>query len=274
MFHLEWDNLNKITTNFHGPNVVNSTGGIMIQEVKPGIVTNHERKLPLHNKTNMRSLQVDPPQTLPPVHIHNRVGPKFPVGAVFTPPTENEQVYESSTIQHRLLALARVVGSSGVKQLVPGFGGFVSATGIKPAQTSTIEFFTPIHAPFTEYAVIQEVLKRSEEATTEIGQEYVLNTFDLGGCMKALPLIWKYPQQYQKHVITPGAFHTAMNYLGMVTGHKCKESGYTEIILEAGLVTSGCMKSVLSGKAYAKAIFCLNTFCEAMERLLMERFME
>ena len=274
VFHLEWDNLNKITTNVHGSNVVNSTGGIMIQEVKPGIVTNHERKLPLHSRTKMRSLQVDTPQTLPPVHIHNRVGPKFPVGAVFTPSTENEQVYESSTIKHHLWALARVVGSSGKKQLVPAFGGFVSATGIKPGRTSTIEFFTPIHAPFTEYAVIQEVLKRSEEATTEVGQEYVLNTFDLGGCMKALPLIWKYPQQYKKHVITPGAFHTAMNYLGMVTGHKCKGSGYAEIILEAGLVTSGCMKSVLSGKAYAKALFCLSTFCEAMERLLMERFME
>lgn len=36
VFHLEWDNLNKITTNIHGSNVVNSTGGIMIQEVKPG----------------------------------------------------------------------------------------------------------------------------------------------------------------------------------------------------------------------------------------------
>lgn len=30
VFHVEWDNLNKITTNVHGPNVVNSTGGIMI----------------------------------------------------------------------------------------------------------------------------------------------------------------------------------------------------------------------------------------------------
>ena len=33
VFHLEWDNLNKITTNIHGQNVVNSTGGIMIQDV-------------------------------------------------------------------------------------------------------------------------------------------------------------------------------------------------------------------------------------------------
>ena len=37
VFHCEWDNLNKITTNVHCSNVVNSAGGIMIQEIKPGI---------------------------------------------------------------------------------------------------------------------------------------------------------------------------------------------------------------------------------------------
>ena len=34
------------------------------------------------------------------------------------------------------------------------------------------------------------------------------------------------------------------------------------------------MKSVLNGKAYTKALFCLKTVCEAMEHLLMEQFME
>lgn len=74
----------------------------------------------------------------------------------------------------------------------PRFGGFISATGIKPSRKSTINYFTPINQPFTENSVIQELLKRPEDATKEVGQEYVLNTFDLGGCMKALTLIWKF----------------------------------------------------------------------------------
>jgi hypothetical protein len=65
-----------------------------------------------------------------------------------------------------------------------------------------------------------------------------------------------------------------MNYMGMVTGHKCMGSGYSEILIEAQLVTSGCLSSVLRGKAYAKALFCLKTVSEAMERLLIERFIE
>lgn len=51
-------------------------------------------------------------------------------------------------------------------------------------------------------------------------------------------------------------------------------SGYTELILEAQLVTTGSLKGVLSGKAYAKSLFSLKTVCEAMERLLIERFID
>lgn len=70
VFHVEWDNLNKITTNVHGPNVVNSTGGIMIQEVKPHFdVTNQARILPLQERNRIRGLKVDMPPKLAPFHI-------------------------------------------------------------------------------------------------------------------------------------------------------------------------------------------------------------
>lgn len=66
VFYLEWDNLNKITTNVHGSNVVNSTGGIMIQEVKPGYEFHHrDQPLPTQTRTMMRSVQLDTPETLP-----------------------------------------------------------------------------------------------------------------------------------------------------------------------------------------------------------------
>ena len=160
----------------------------MIQELKPGFKSTPERTLPLYDQAKSLSLKVDTPETLPPLFLYSRVGPKFPDGAVFTPPEENDMVYEASLKEYRVWFLARIIGSSG-KQPVPAFGGFVSATGMKPTRKSTIDYFTPINQPFTEYCVIQELLRRSEEATAKVGQKYVLNTFDLGGCMKALPLI-------------------------------------------------------------------------------------
>ena len=103
----------------------------------------------------------------------------------------------------------------------------------------------------------------------EVGQENVLNTFGLGRCMKALPLIWKFQDEYRMHVATPGPFHTGMNYMGMVTGHKYMGSEYDEIFTEAELITNGCLASVLSVKTYAKALCCLKIVTEAMERLLI-----
>lgn len=206
VFHLEWDNLNKITTNIHGPNVVNSTAGIMIQEIKPGYDVNGERTLPLFKRNATRTLNVDTPETLAPVHIYSRVGPQLPDQATFEMPAVNNEAYDKALKEYFIWFLARVIGSSGVKQVVPGYGGFVSASGVAPARRSTIEYLTPIHEPFTEYSVIKELLRRSEDATRQVGQEYVLITFDLGGCMKALPLIWKHPDVYQKHGILPGPF--------------------------------------------------------------------
>ena len=71
VFHLEWDHINKITANIHGSNVVNSTGGIMIQEVKYGFDTNQDRTLPIYKRSNTRSQKVDTPETMAPVHIYS-----------------------------------------------------------------------------------------------------------------------------------------------------------------------------------------------------------
>ena len=245
---MEWDNLNKITTNVHGPNVVNRTAGIMVQEVKPGFVATHsDRTLNVYERSKARSLKADGNQSLPPLTIPQRCGPRFPKGAVFTPRSENYESYLKALLEYRLWSVVRIVGSSGDRQIYPGFGDFISMTGNCPERKSTIDYFTPIDQPFTDYATVAELLEQSELATQEVGQKYVLSTFDLGGCMKALPLIWKFPDKYKYHVVTPGAFHTAMNYIGMLTKKKCSGSGYAEILIEAGLVTTGCLQSVLSG---------------------------
>uniref|UniRef100_UPI00358F9AD5 uncharacterized protein n=1 Tax=Myxine glutinosa TaxID=7769 RepID=UPI00358F9AD5 len=183
VFHCEWDNLNKTTTSVHGSNIVNSAGGIMVQEVKPGFESSKDRMLPTINRSQQRSLKVDTPKTLPPLHF-TRVGPKFPEGSSFTPPAENDTVYATTMQEYYIWLFIRYIGSCGL-QPVPGLGGFTSATGSPPPSKSTVDYCTPIHQPITDNAVVRELLKRSEAATAEVGQRWVLNTFDLGVCMTA-----------------------------------------------------------------------------------------
>ena len=94
VFHCEWDNLNKTTTNIHGSNIVNSAAGIMLQEVKVGCESHNARTLPTVDKSQYCSLKIDTPETLPSLHF-TRVGTKYPEGSLFTPPAENDEVYAS-----------------------------------------------------------------------------------------------------------------------------------------------------------------------------------
>ena len=108
------------------------------------------------------------------------------------------------------------------------------------------------------------------EATKAIDQKYTINTSDLGVYMKALPLILTFPDKLKEHVVILGLFHTEMNFIGMLTNHKMRGSGYAEIIEEAWLDTKGCIKNVLNGKAFAKALLSLKAVNKALEHLLLE----
>ena len=273
VFHSAWDNLNEIKTNVIGNNVVNSAGGIMLQEVTEDAIATTSRTLPLIQKTHKRSLTDHTPETIPPLCIPNRDGPRFPETATFTTPIENEEELAHFLQEYYVWFFCRSIASSG-QQIVPARGGFISATGSIPLRKTTIDYYTPIQQPITRYETVQELLERSAEATSSVGQTYTINTFDLGVIMKALPIVWKSPEKFEKHIIMIGPFHAEMNYIGMLTNHKARGSGYAEILLEAQLVTSGCLKHVLSGKAFAKALFCLNSTVEALERLLLEVYCE
>lgn len=112
--------------------------------------------------------------------------------------------------------------------------------------------------------MVKEFLSKCEKATQEVGQRYTITTFDLGDVMKALPIIWHNPAEFKNRIILIGAFHTIMNYMNML-GHKMAGSGYSELIFEANLLISGCLKGVLRGKNYSKSMWCLKAFIDQLD---------
>lgn len=146
----------------------------MIQEVNPDHDYSNARTLPILDRSNQRSLKVDTPVSLPPLTF-TRSGPKFPNVYTYTSPEDVKGTFANKVKLYYIWC-------------VPALGGFGSATAAPPPRKSTIDFCTPKHQPITESAVVRELLKWSEQATTEVGQEWVINTFDLGVCMKALPI--------------------------------------------------------------------------------------
>lgn len=162
--------------------------------------------------------------------------------------------------------------SSDKGQDVCGWSGFVSAIGEVPQNKTTIEYYPVINSPITEYTTVQQCLRYAEKATHEVGQEYVICTFDLGVCMKAYPLVWNNPDRYKKHIVLIGSFHVICAYLKMI-GKKMQGTGLGDVFLEAGLITSGSLDSVLKGKQYTRAMTCHKATMEALERLLLKKFL-
>ena len=72
---------------------------------------------------------------------------------------------------------------------MPGRCGYISLTGERPLRLTTIGYYPIIHRPITEYKTVKKCLQLAEKATHEVGQEYVITTFDLGVCMRAYLLI-------------------------------------------------------------------------------------
>ena len=65
--------------------------------------------------------------------------------------------------------------------------------------------------------------------------------------MKALPIIWNDPARYNKHIILLGTFNLCCAYIKMI-GKKISGSGFSDILLESGLISGGSLSGVMSGK--------------------------
>ena len=100
-----------------------------------------------------------------------------------------EEATLAANTQNILWVFCRWLSSSNSVQEVPGWSGFVSVTGDTPTSTTTIDYYPVINSPITDYKTVQQCLEYAEAASREVGQDYVITTFDLGVCMKAYPLI-------------------------------------------------------------------------------------
>lgn len=97
----------------------------------------------------------------------------------------------------------------------------------------------------------------------------MVTTFELGVSMKAYPIIWNKHKMFEDHIIMIGTFHVVCTYFKMI-GKKMEETGLSDILLEAGLIGSGPVTGVMTGKQYSRAMHCHKILREALERLLFE----
>ena len=127
------------------------------------------------------------PDDIPDHTVHNKkcLGPDTEQWQFYEESEDNVNSYYKAICKYMVWAIARF--TSGInKQKVPAFGGFVSKTGNVPKRLTTIDYYPMIHAPFTEYSTMKEILSVVGSATREVQQDppYPITTMDLGGVNK------------------------------------------------------------------------------------------
>ncbi|MCG7882443.1 MAG: hypothetical protein JAY96_12745 [Candidatus Thiodiazotropha endolucinida] len=272
LFHSEFDNFDQLINTLTGAGSIHTAHGIMMQEILTGDMEEHGGTvpdIPSLPRTKEKSLKLRVEEELPDCFVGQRKSPSYTSTKKLYPGSEGtvKTASESNMIWMILRASKSVTG-----QEVPGWTGFVSITGSKPTILTTIDYYPVINRPITEYKTVQECLRYAEEASKEVGQTYVITTFDLGVCMKAFPLIWNNPQKYANHIVMIGTFHLVCAYLKML-GKKMAGSGLSDVMLEAGLIGTGSIQGVLTGKHYERAMHCHKIVLESLERLLLEQFL-
>ncbi|KAK3106630.1 hypothetical protein FSP39_024006 [Pinctada imbricata] len=158
-------------------------------------------------------------------------------------------------------------------QKVPSLFGWWSLTCGKDQSESGVEYMPPLLHPITENATVQKILELSQNASEQLGQKSTIITFDLAVAKKAYSILWQNHVKFDNIIIRMGAFHTICA-LFHALGKHIRGSGFSEIIIDAGICASGSVERVLLGKHYNRALRVHRIILEALERLLIKRYIE
>ena len=159
------------------------------------------------------------------------------------------------------------------QQILSSYSGFILMINEPPRSLTIVAYYPVIQKPITEYSTFQEVLWYSEEASSEVGQSVVIIIFDLEVCMKTYPVVWNSQEKYKYHIIMIGTFHLIMAYFKM-TGKKMAASGFNNVLLEGGMITTGPLTGVINGKNYSPALNSHKTLTKAIFWLLFIKFLK
>ena len=268
VFHSEFDNFDCLINDLTGKGSIHTAHGIMLQEIQDDQEPQNSTEVLSQVRNHKRSLCLTQDCVLPDCYISNRQSPKLIVNSLECTDAKNAQAVTLE--KQNLWILTRLLEESN--QSVPAWAGFISKTGSTLKKLTTVDYYPVINQPITEYKTVQECLRAAEEATNEVGQHYVITTFDLGVCMKAFPIVWNSGERYKNHIILIGTFHLLCAYMRAI-GKKMAGSGLEEVFLEAGLIGSGSLSGVMSGKHYDRALHCHIVILESLERLLVDQFL-
>ena len=138
---------------------------------------------------------------------------------------------------------------------------------------SSIHYLPVIDAPATDYATISTVLEKAVTIADSLQLPAMVVVFDQAIYSKAQIIRWKSHRLCQRTVLRLGEFHTTMSFLSVI-GKRFAHSGLEDILIEAGVIAPGSVKTMMTGHMYNRAVRCHKLMYEALGRMQMDQFLE
>ena len=262
-----WDNFDRNADIEVGEGSIRNTPGVLFQEK-----TNSTRLCRLEHEmaqTNQRSLIVEEEEPLPISKINPKCIPCMMLG----PKTvRNKNIFN---LFDELLALWKAFWYAATeKKNIPSFAGLVPKLFRRTdLQRTYLTYLRPITKPITEYSTIIEIFYQSRIFSQKCNMKYTHVTIPAGAAMKAFQVIWNNPIIFSDILIYPGYFHCMLMFFPVIRSYlEC--SGFEEIIFQATLFTSGCIKGIMNRKHYNPCWLIHEAFFQAVEQLFAEEHLE
>ena len=268
VIHLCFDNFDSDEETPSGSGTTHSTHGIVIQEVldpdRQPILT-ETQPTPRSKQRSVKPVEIE----IRPCFANLKVEPILDIE------TSTEKFsFEAFEFDNFAWLICRKMSGSFEMQKVPSWAGWLSKTATDNESTiSNVEYLAPLSESINENSTVQYILDKSLAASQEVGQEYAIVTFDLAVAKKAYALVWQNSAQFGKVLDRMGVFHTLCSLFGTL-GKMMNGSGLSEIILESGICASRSLNRVMNGKHFNRALRVHKLVFEALQRLLLIRFVE
>ena len=117
------------------------------------------------------------------------------------------------------------------------------------------------------YKVFEIIQNRAKVANSP----YANVTLDVGAAINAHKVLWNYEEKFKN--IHLGDVHFMKECFGAV-GSLISGSGFEDTVHQSGLCSTGSLNGVISGSHYNRCWNVHSHLAEALERLLLERFLQ
>ena len=113
----------------------------------------------------------------------------------------------------------------------------------------TIRYMPNLKEPITSLAVVRQTLGTTLKCGEECNQEYGIVTYDLNGTKPAMQIQVTESPRFDNVFTMLGAFHIVMAFFKAL-GKFTAESGGPDMLTETGVIASGSLNGVLTGKHF------------------------